>query len=279
MRKAFLFLLLVLHLPAWGSQIVVGLRSDNLVSWSVWERQDGALKHYLLLFNKGQQAMEVKVKLKRFSSDGSHFTDVYTNQTFFRLKLGAQQLVRLKYPKKLLASDYTEYFENGQSIGLLPATTARPGNAVLNDSCRFYTDQGLNARYLGYWVAFESIYALPKRIILTAAHTFYPASETLKQEYHLVKLYPDLHYQYPRGGTLDSLYAAGADAAIVRLDSAHPSAVVPVRADFAASGFAVFAVYIEQVSDGYNYDEAKRLVPNKSFGASIGLIPVFPPPR
>lgn len=52
MKKVLFLLLLVLHTPAWGSQIVVGLRSDNLVSWSVWEPKGGTLKHYLLLYNK-----------------------------------------------------------------------------------------------------------------------------------------------------------------------------------------------------------------------------------
>jgi hypothetical protein len=44
-----LLLLLLLPFSGWASQIVVGLRSDNLVSWSVWERQGNSLKHFLLL--------------------------------------------------------------------------------------------------------------------------------------------------------------------------------------------------------------------------------------
>ncbi|HEX8328251.1 MAG TPA: hypothetical protein VF629_11970 [Hymenobacter sp.] len=277
MKKLLLLLLLVLHVPAWGSQIVVGLTSDNLISWSVWERQGSTLKHYLLLYNKGTQEVDVKIKLKRFASVGTNFKDVPTNRTFFHVTVPPHQLLQLKYPKKLLRSDYTEYFENDKAIGLLPATTDQPGKALLNDSYRFYTDQGINARHLNYWVALESIDDLPNRISLTAAHKFYPPSEMLKQEYHLVKLYPGgPNYRYPEGGTLDSVYAAGADASIVRLDAARPGAVVPVSPGVVGPGFSLYTVYIERVEDGYMYDEAKRLVPDKSFGSSIGFLPVFP---
>lgn len=122
---------------------------------------------------------------------GSHIEDVETNQTFFHLTLAAHQLVRLKYPKELLRSDCTEYFESERSIGLLPASTGRPGKAMLNDHYCFYADQGINSGPSGYWLALESIDALPTRIVLTAAYPFHPASETFKEEYHLAKLYAD----------------------------------------------------------------------------------------
>ena len=276
MRKELLLLLLVLHVPAWGSQIVVGLASDNLVSWSVWERKGNALKHYLLLYNKGPQQMEVKIKLRRFSSDGSQFTNVPTNQTFFHVAVGARQLVRLKYPKKQLGLDFMEYFENGQSIGLLPASTDRPGKAVLNNQYRFYTNQGANSGQMGYWLAFESIDAPPTRLVLTAADPFYPASETLKEEYCLVKLYAGFKAGYPQPGVLDSLVTAGAGASIVRLDLAHPSALMPVGADVAAPGFSTFGVCVERVENYLSYDEARRLVPRKSIGGRVVFIPVFP---
>ncbi|WP_046245168.1 hypothetical protein [Hymenobacter terrenus] len=128
---------------------------------------------------------------------------------------------------------------------------------------------------LKYWVALESIDDLPKRIALTAAHKFQPLNEMLKQEYHLVKLYPGLDYLHP-GGILDSAHAAGTDTSIIRLDAARPSAVVLVSPDVARPGFSLYTLYIEQVGDGYNYDEAKQLVPNKFFSPSIGFIPVFP---
>ncbi|HEX8659576.1 MAG TPA: hypothetical protein VF690_18690 [Hymenobacter sp.] len=275
MRKAFILLLLVLHMPAWGSQIVVGLRSDNLISWSVWERNDNTLTHYLLLYNKGQQQVDVKIKLRRFATVGTNFKDVPTNRTFFHVSLPAHQLLRLKYPKKLLRSDYTEYFENDKSIDLLPATTDQPNKSVLTAPYRFYTNQGLDARYLGYWVAFESIDETPKRLALTAAHRFNSPSETIKEEYHLVKLYPGLVYGNQLV-VLDSVYTAGADASIVRLDATRPSGLVPVNFGVAEPGYSVYTIYIEQVSDGYNYDEAKRLVPNKSINATLGFMPVFP---
>ncbi|MBF9220082.1 hypothetical protein [Hymenobacter ruricola] len=276
MRIALLLLLLVLRPPAWGSQIVVGLNSDNLVSWSVWEREGTSLQHYLLLYNKDAQPVDVKIKLRQLAAVGTNFQNVPTNRTIFHVSVPARQLLRLKYPKKLLRSDYTEYFENDKAIGLLPAATAQPDQSVLNDSYRFYTDQGINARYFGYWVALESIDDLPRRIALTAAHRFAAPDETTKEEYHLVKLYPGLEYRNPRAGALDSVYRAGADASIIRLDAARPSAVVPVSPGVAATGFSVYTVYVEQINDGYSYDEAKRLVPNKSVGSSIGFLPVFP---
>lgn len=182
----------------------------------------------------------------------------------------------MKYPKKLPEFDLLEYFENDQRIGLLLASNAKPDNTLFNDSSRFCTNEGVNAGNLGYWVALQSIHALPKRIVLTAARKFYPPSELLKQEYHLVKLFPNLYAQYPQPGVLDSLFTAGADASIVRLDAARPRAVVPVRADLVTPGFSVFAICFEWIEDGYWYDEAKRLVPHKSIGGRIVFIPVFP---
>jgi hypothetical protein len=75
---------------------------------------------------------------------------------------------------------------------------------------------------------------------------------------------------------LDSLVTAGAGASIVRLDLAHPSALMPVGADVAAPGFSTFGVCIERVENYLSYDEARRLVPRKSIGGRVVFIPVFP---
>jgi len=277
MKKLFFALLLsgLSCLPARASQIVVGLRSDNLVSWSIWKRQGAGLKHYLLLYNKGSQAVEVALQLRRFASGGSRFTDVSPHTALAHRRLAAGQLVWLPYPKKLGGRDYAEYFENGASIGLLPGNAGWPPKAVVNEQFQFYANQGADARWLGYWLALDSIHALPRRLAFTAEHRFPAPDEMLKEEYHLLKLYPDFKgAPYPRAGVLDSL--AATDASITRFDPAHPSAVVPVPAALATAGFSFFVVYIEQVSDGYNYDEAKHLVPNKTINSTIGFIPVFP---
>jgi hypothetical protein len=44
----------------------------------------------------------------------------------------------------------------------------------------------------------------------------------------------------------------------------------------AGAGFSRFTIYLERVEDGFMYDEAKRLVPNKAFGGNLAFIPVFP---
>lgn len=278
MKNLFLALLLVglLRPPVRASQIVVGLRSDNLVSWSLWKRQAFGLKHYLLLYNKGAQAIDVRLKLRRFASDGSRFTDSSPGRALGHRRLGAGQLIWLPYPRKLSGRDFAEFFENNASIGLLPGSPDRPPPTVPSKQFCYYTDQGADAHRLGYWLALDSLHALPRRLALTAAHRFPAPDETLKEEYHLVKLYPDFKGTWPlRPGTLDSL--AVGDVSITRFDRAHPGAVVPVPAALAAPGFSRFVICIEQVNDGYRYDEAKRLVPDKSFGGTLCFIPVFPP--
>ena len=274
-KLTFLLLLVLLQLPVRASQIVVGLRSNNLVTWSLWKRQGLGLKHYLLLYNKGPQAIDIALKLRRFASDGSHFTDVSPHTALGHRRLAAGQLVWLPYPKKLEGRDLAEYFENGASIGLLPGSVGWPPKTVISKQFRFYANQGADARWLGYWLALDSIQALPRRLTFTAEHRFPVPDETLKEKYHLLKLYPDPKgAPWPQTGALDSL--AAYDASITRFDQAHPSAVVPVPAALAAPGFSYFVVYIERVEDVYSYDEARRLVPNKIINGTIGFIPVFP---
>lgn len=279
--KKFLLLLLLL-LPFSGrTSIVVRLRSDNIISWSVWERQGNSLKHYLLLYNRGAAGLDITVKLLRFSSDGSRFTEIATNKTLHQTYLAPHQLVRLKYPAKASAHGYAEYFENGKSVGLLPISVERPPAAVLKSSRNFYSNQGANSGEGDFWMAFESIYSPPRRIEFTAAHGFSPPDDMLKEEYLLVKFYPAFMALYPQSGTLDSL-AARADTTVFRFSQARRSAVLPVGMGWEVpGGLAVLGVYTERISDGYSYDAQKRLVPDKSVGGSVKFVPLFsqPPTR
>ena len=273
--KKYLLLLLLLPFSGWASQIVVGLQSDNLISWSVWERQGHSLKHYLLLYNQGAANLDVTIKLLRFSSNGSQFTKIASNKTLHHAHLAAHQLVRLKYPATESAHDYAEYFESGKSIGVLPLSGSQPTAAIRQASHRFYSNQGANSGESSFWMAFDSIYSPPAQIEFTAAHAFYPPDELLKEDYHLVKLYPAFKGTYPPPGTLDSL-AARADTTVFKFSNARRSAVLPVRAGLRTpGGAALLAVYTEWVSDGYRYDEQKHLVPYKSVGGSVQFVPLF----
>ena len=282
MKKYLLLLLLLLPFSGRASQIVVGLRSDNIISWSVWERQGNSLKHYLLLYNRGAAGLAITVRLRRFSSDGSRFTEIATNKTLHRAYLAPHQLVRLKYPAKASAQGYAEYFENGKSVGLLPISVERPPADVLNSARPFFSNQGANSSGGSFWMVFESIYSPPRQIDFTAAHGFSAPSDLLKEEYLLVKFYPAFLALYPHSGTLDSL-AARADTTVFRFGQARRSAVLPVGTGWEVpGGLAVLGVYTEQVSDGYSYDEQKRLVPDKQVaGGSVTFVPLFsqPPTR
>jgi hypothetical protein len=274
MRKYLVLLLLLLSGPAWSSQIIVGLRSDNLVSWSVWERQGSRLKHYQVLYNKGPEPLDIEIRLRRFALEESSLTDLGARKTLYHLRVPSQQVTRLKYPKGLADHEYAEYFENGQGIGLLPASVRQPSGAALRNEYHFYTDQGLDGHQLGYWVAFKTLNTPPAQVALTAANAFYTPDALLKEEYHFVKLYPFAEITYPSLGTLDSL--AATDAAIARFDQAHPSAVLAVGSGIAAPGFSLFAIYLERVEDGFIYDESKRRIPHKSYGHDVVFLPVFP---
>ena len=281
MKKHLLLLLMLLPFSGRASQIVVGLRSDNIISWSVWERQGNSLKHYLLLYNRGIAGLDITVKLFRFSSDGSRFTTIATNKTLHRTYLAPHQLVRLKYPAKASAHDLAEYFENGKSVGVLPIAVDRPPAAVLNSSRNFYSNQGANSVEGSFWMAFKSIYSPPRQIEFTAAHGFSPPSDMLKEEYLLVKFYPAFMALYPKSGTLDSL-AARADTTVFKFSQVRRSAVLPVGTGWEVpGGLAVLGVYTDQISDGYSYDEQKHLVPDKSVGGSVKFVPLFsqPPTR
>lgn len=126
MKQSFFLLLLLLPLAARASQIVVGLRSDNLVAWSLWERAGKERKQYLLVQNKSPQEVALTIRLKRFIPMGPGFKEVKTTTVFHTLRLAGHQVVRLPHPQAATQHDYLEFVENHTSIGLLTFNTPPP---------------------------------------------------------------------------------------------------------------------------------------------------------
>ncbi|MBC8085074.1 MAG: hypothetical protein H7Z21_17900 [Hymenobacter sp.] len=265
------FLLLVLPLlPVAASQIVTGLRSENLVAWSVWEKQGLRLKHYLLVYNNGAQPLQIDVKLKKLRSVSTNFEDVHTNNTFFRQLLHPKQLVKFPYPRKAADLEFFEFFEAGKSVGLMTIDTSRPNAALLKEPYHFYSNQGMNSGEMLYWVALESIYTVPAHIRITAESRF-------RNQYYLTKLCPayDENFSWPY--KLDSLSTQ--DASIIKFDSARTSATLPVPSNQSTlnSNFVKLILLTEQVESGYHYDEQKRIVPDKGVTySSMNFLPFFP---
>jgi hypothetical protein len=278
--KRILFILLMLgQLPALASQIVVGLRSDNLLSWGVWEREGTRLKHYLLLYNKGSQPLTVTIREQRFRPAGSNFADVGTHKLLHRTQLKAQQLVRLRYPASRGKLDFMEYFENGASIGLLPINARRPDAVALGGvAYRFYTSEGANSDGMSYWLAFNSLYSPPTHLQLTAEPTE-PRAAGLRrgeEEYGLVKLYAPNAATPTRPGTLDSLFTTGVDPTIARLDNAQRSATLTVRSETIPAQLTMLVLHTENVSKFFRYNEQRQLVEDKAVGGAQYFFPLFP---
>ncbi|WP_426059516.1 hypothetical protein [Hymenobacter sp. B1770] len=272
MKILLLLLLLLLQLPANASQIVVGLRSDNLISWSVWEREGSSLKHYLLLYNKTPQELDIRALLKRFKSVSTNFEVVPTSRTLFHVPLAAHTLVRLRYPKHDTGLDFMEYFENGAGIGLLPFNNARPDAVALYGlQNRFYSNEGMNNGLAGYWLGLETIYSTP-----TQVQALIEPTNCSFGGYQLLKICATDEDAQHQAGKLDSL--TGEDSSIRRLDSTHWSAEVPVRplrANIATPNVSVLVLLMDRVEIISCYDENRRPVSEKSIGGSIHFFPVF----
>lgn len=279
MKKYLLALLLLGQLPALASQIVVGLRSDNLISWGVWEREGATLQHYLLLYNKSAQPLDVIIREKRFQAAGTSFTTGPTQRRLARQKLAPQQWVRLRYPESRAGLAFLEYFEHNVSVGLLPLNAHRPDAAALAGAAyRFYTNEGANSGELRYWLAFNALDAPPAQLRLTAAASEFRRLAPFRrgeEAYGLVRLYPSAAATPSQPGTLDSLFTAGPDPTIARLDSAHQAVLVPAGASGPAGQFAMLVLLTENVEKYFRYNEQRQLVPAKSVGGAKYFLQFF----
>lgn len=279
MKKYLLVVLLLGLRPALASQIVAGLRSDNLISWGVWQREGATLTHYLLLYNKSAQPLAVTIREKRFQPAGTGFTDSGTHKRLFSSKLAPGQWVRVRYPASRAKSAWLEYFEHNVSIGLLPLNASRPDAAALAGAAyQFYTNEAANARVAGYWLAFNSLATPPAQLRLTvaAAEFAQPSPRRGEETYGLVRLYPSAATAPRQPGTLDSLFATGRGLGIARLDSAHQTVLLPVEASAPTGQPPMLVLLTEGVYKYFRYNEQRQLVPDKSVGGTLYLLPFFP---
>lgn len=280
--KNYLIGLLLLGLelrPALASQIVTGLRSDNLISWGVWERDGTTLRHYLLLYNKSAQPLAITIREKRFRAVGTGFDDTGTHKRLVSTKLAPGQWVRLRYPESRTKSAWLEYFEHDVSIGLLPLNASRPDAAALAGAAyRYYTNEAANTSGLRYWLAFNSLDAPPAHLRLTAAAAEFrqPAARKGEEAYGLVRLYPAVAAAPRQPGTLDSLLLAGQGTGIARLDSAHQTVLLPVATGAPTGQPAMLVLLTENVEKYLRYNEQRQLVPDKSVGGALYFLPFFP---
>lgn len=279
--KKYLFALLLLgQLPALASQIVLGLRSDNLISWDVWAREGTTLRHYLLLYNKSAQPLNVTIREQRFPAAGPAAATGSSPRRLARQELAPRQWLRLRYPKSRAGLAYLEYFEQNVSIGLLPLNAHRPDAATLaGPPYHYYTNSAANASELRYWLAFNALDTPPAQLRLTAVATELRGSVPFRrgqEAYGLVRLYPPTVATPKQPGTLDSLFTAGCDPAIVRLDSTHRSALLPATPTAPAGQPAMLVLLTENVEKYLRYNEQRQLVPDKALGGARYFLPFFP---
>ncbi len=158
MKKILIVLLFLFSLKAHASQLLIGLFSENIVAWNIWEYKDGVLQHHLLLFNKGKSARELQIKQKSFKAKDTSFEVVPTDVTFHQLSLDPGQLVKVAYPQRTDEARFMEFFENRESIGMLEIREEEPAKAFVDKKYGFYSNEGINSGPLGYWVKLKSIH-------------------------------------------------------------------------------------------------------------------------
>lgn len=153
-----LLLLLLVSLKSYSSQLAIGLISENLVAWNVWEYKHGELKQHLLLFNQSKKEIAVTIKEKRYYDNGITFKDISTDTTFHELALAAGKLVKVPYPQSTGKMVFMEFLEDGEKIGLLEINPAHPPKAFVQKKYGYYSSEGINSGLLGFWVKLTSIY-------------------------------------------------------------------------------------------------------------------------
>lgn len=283
MRKVLLLLFLLGQLPALASQVVVGLHSDKLISWGVWEREGTTLTHYLLLYNKSSQPLHLVIREWNSEAASSAHRAAGKLKILHRSKLPAQQVVRLPYPKTRAKAGFMEYFEDNASVGVLPSNTDRPDAAALRgETYRYYTNEGANSGGLHccYWLAFNALDAPPAQVRLVATPAAFAWSGPRRrgeESYSLVKAYGSYEDAPRQSGTLDSLVAAGPDPTIGRVDSAHQAVLVPASVRRLPAQQPVLVLTIERTERFFRYNEQRQQVLGQSVSGAMYLLPFFPP--
>jgi hypothetical protein len=240
MKKILLISILFYGLNSYSSQIAIGLVTDDIIAWNIWEYNNGKLKQYLILYNKDFKRRDIEIKLIRFKEVGSNFEVVKTNITFYQISLKPNQFLKLKYPKKIERLDFMNFFDSHKNIGLMSINSNRPKESFVQKKYGYYSNESINSGNLGYWVRIESIFDPESEIS-------FESKLRRKGDVQLIKIIDDLESFVNQNVYLTDLKST--DNSIIELNSRKTRASTKLRTVKLEKGIILITIsmnYIEQ---------------------------------
>lgn len=251
MKKYIILLLISFQLKSFAGQIEVGLTSNNVFTWSIWENDKGQLKHFLYLNNKTQKEVKIQIKLKKFkNAAGGGFEEVKTDKEIHKVFLPSNRVTKIDYPLNSDKMSYMEFFEDGKSIGILSFNMEEPQRSFVDNKYRYYTNAGISGSKTGAWMRIVNVYD---------PHTEVSIMSTIKNatDVCFMKVINPQESSQPLATKLDSLQAS--DKSILKFDQVNNLYTVKLQGDFGKEKSVVFPVLIECVQNGKKMDMSNKI--------------------
>jgi hypothetical protein len=250
MKKYIFLLLIVFQLKSYAGQIAVGLTSNNVFTWSIWENDKGQLKHYLYLNNKTQKEVKIQIRLKKYKNAGSGFEEIKTDKEIHKVFLASNRVTKIDYPVNIDKLSFMEFFEDGKSIGLLSFNMEEPQRSFVDNKYKFYTNAGITGAKIGAWMRIINIYD---------PHTEVSIMSTIKNATDIcyMKITSSTETAQPLSTQLDSLQAS--DKTILKFDQVNNLYTVKLQGDFGKEKHVVFPILIELIQNGKKSDMSNKI--------------------
>lgn len=242
MKKYILLLLVAFTIRSFGGQIPVGLTSDNIFAWGVWENDKGVLKHYLYVYNKTKKEIKLQIKQKKFKPSGNDFEEVKIDKEVYKTVLAPTRVTKLDYPASSDRMTYMNFFEDGKPVGVLAYNMEEPLRSFVDNKYKFYTNDGINQAKAGLWMRFVSIND-PQTDMSISTNLKNPNEAVFIK---IVNLKTEDEKKYLV--KLDSLQQT--DKTILKLDASAPVQTVKLQGDFSQNKFTLFPLSVQYVQNG-----------------------------
>jgi hypothetical protein len=241
MKKYVILLLIIFQLKSFASQVPVGLTSNNVFTWSMWENDKGQLKHFLYLNNKSQKEVKIQIKLKKYKSVGTGFEEIKADKEIHKVFLPPNRITKIDYPINADKMSFMEFVEDGKSIGLLSFNMEEPQRSFVDNKYKYYTNAGTNGSKTGAWIRIVNVYD---------PHTELSIMSTIKNATDIcfMKIVNSGGTATQLPAQLDSLQAS--DKSILKFDQVNNLYTVKLQGDFGKEKYVLFPVLIELLQNG-----------------------------
>ncbi len=241
MKKYVILLLIAFQLSAYAEQIPLGINTNKLFAWSIWENTNGVLKHYLYLNNSTQKEIKLVIRLKKYKNAGNEFEEVKTDKEIYKVFLPLNRLTKIDYPTNSDKLSFMEFFADGKSVGLLNFNMEEPQRSFVDNKYKFYTNAGTGKEKIGMWMRFVNLYD---------AHTDVSIMSNVKNgtDVYLVKIVNPAGSTVQLSTKLDSLQQF--DKSILKFDQVNNLYTQKLQGDFGANKFVLFPMTIQLIQGG-----------------------------